>query len=157
MAARGRKILISAWPIGKYIEGPIYGTPKPGTVMSIRTPFYEGGQHLWEPFAGSSGVRSPICVLLEDWGQGKTVDDAYVTGNRGFMYMPVMGEELNMLIADVGGTGDTHAALEDLMVQTVTGKLIAATGEERVPFKLLQAITTALAADTLYPCLYTGS
>lgn len=156
MAARGRKILITAHPQGRFLEGPIFGTPKPGTCMTIRTPFYEDGCHLWEPWAKSSGVRGLVAVLLEDRDQGKTVDDAYVTGTRGFLYCPVAGEELNMIIADVAGTGDTHTAGEDLMIQTVTGLLIAATGEEIVPFNLLSAITSALTADTLYPVMYTG-
>lgn len=156
MAARGRTILITAHPQGRFLEGTILGTPKPGVVMSIETPFYEGGWHRWEPFAGSSGHRGLIAVLLEDKLQGKTVDDAYVTGTRGFLYCPIPGEELNMLIADVEGTGDTHLVLEQLMVQTATGKLIAQSSPEAEPFILLQAIATAQTADTLYPCMFTG-
>lgn len=156
MAARGRSILITAHPQGRFLEGIVNGTPKPGVVMSIKTPFYEGGWHEWEPFAPTSGHRRLIAVLLEDKLQGKTVDDAYVTGTRCTLYCPIPGEELNMLIADVAGTGDTHAVLEQLMVQTATGKLIAESSPEAEPFTLLQAIGTALTADTLYPCMFTG-
>lgn len=157
MAARGRNILITANPQGRFLEGTIYGTPKPGTVMEIKDAFYEGNQHRWQAFSASSGERRMIAVLLEDKLQGKTVDDAYVSGTRGFLYCPIMGEELNMLIADVAGTADTHAALEMLRVQTATGLLIAsASSPESEPFQLLQAISVALTTDTLYPCMYTG-
>lgn len=155
MAARGRNILISAHPQGKYLEGVVYGTPKPGVVMSIKTAFSEGGWHQWEPWSYSSGHRRLIAVLLEDRLQGKTIDDAYVTGTRCFLYVPQAGDELNMLIADVAGTGDTHAVLEQLMVQTVTGKLIAESSPEAEPFTLLTALT-ALTGDVLAPCVYTG-
>lgn len=157
MAARGRKIVMTAYPQGRFLEGTVFGTPKPGTVMSIKTPFYEGGWHLWEPFSAPSGNKRLIAVLLEDCLQGKTIDDAYVTGTRGFLYCPIPGEELNMLIADLAGTGanNTHAALEQLMVQTATGKLIADAGGESEPFTLLEAVTT-VAADLLAPCVFTG-
>lgn len=157
MAARGRTILLTAHPQGRFLEGTIYGTPKPGTVMEIKAPYYEGNEHQWQVFSGGSGTRTLIAVLLEDKLQGKTVDDAYVSGTRGFLYCPIAGEEMNMLIADVAGTGDTHLALETMIVQTATGLLIATTGSpEAEPFQLLEAISTALTADTLYPCMYTG-
>jgi len=155
MAARGRKILISAHPQGKFLEGTIYGTPKPGTCLSIKTPFYEGGWHQWEPFTATSGHKRLVAVLLEDSLQGKTIDDAYVTGTRALIYVPQPGEELNMLISDVSGTGDSHAVLEQLMIETVTGKLIADSSGESEPFTLLTALT-ALTADVLAPCVYTG-
>lgn len=157
MAARGNKVLISAHPQGKFMEGVVSGTPKPGVVMSLSTPFYQGGWHLWVPFAPSSGHRRIIAVLLEDELQGKTYDDAYVTLTRCFLYVPQAGDELNMWIADVAGTGadNTHAAGEQLMVQTATGKLIAESSPESEPFTLLAATTTTT-ADLLAPVIYTG-
>lgn len=156
MAARNSKIVLSANPQGKFLEGVVYGTPKPGTVMTIRSSFYQGGWHQWEPFSYSSGARALIAVLLEDDNQGKTISDAYVTGTKCFLYCPIPGEELNMLIDDVSGTGDTHADLEELIVQTATGKLIATTGTpESEPFRLLGALS-ALSDDALAPCVFTG-
>lgn len=157
MAARGNKIIISAHPQGVFLEGTVYGTPKPGTVMSLKSAFQAGGWHQWEPWSYSSGHRRLIAVLLEDELQGKTIEDAYVTGTHCFLYCPIAGEELNMLIADLAGTGadNTHAAFEQLMVQTATGKLIAESSPESEPFTLLQATTTTT-ADVLAPCVYTG-
>lgn len=156
MAARGRKTVITAHPQGRWLDAIIYGTPSPGTVMEIKDAYYEGNIHRWQAFNASSGERRIIAVLCEDNTQGKTIDDAYVSGTRGRIYCPIMGEELNMLIADVAGTGDTHAVLEMLRVQTATGLLIAsASSPESEPFQLLTALT-APTANTLAPCIYTG-
>lgn len=155
MAARNNKTVISAHPQGKFLEGKIYGTPKPGTCMSLRSAFADGNWHEWEPFSYTSGHRRLICVLTEDEDQGYTINDAYVSGTRGFLYCPIAGEELNMLIDDIAGTADDHTVGEQLMVQTGTGRLIVESSPEAEPFMLLQAITDP-AADTLAPCMYTG-
>jgi hypothetical protein len=157
MAARGRTILITALPQGRFLEGTIFGTPKPGTVMSMKDAFYEGGWHRWEPWSYSSGHRRLIAVLLENRLLGGTIDDAHVSGTRGLLYCPIAGEEMNMLIADLAGTGanNTHAVFEQLMVQTATGKLIVESSPESEPFTLLEAITTT-DADVHAPCMYTG-
>ena len=157
MAARGTKVIIEANPQGKFMEGIVQGTPKPGTVMEIVTPFYQGGRHLWRAFeTGQDGDKRVIAVLLEDDLQGKLISDAYVTLTRCFLYVPIAGEELNMLLADVSGTADDHAAGEMLMVDNGTGKLVASAGTpESEPFQLLEAVTDPT-ADTLAPCMYTG-
>jgi hypothetical protein len=158
MAARGTKVIISANPQGKFLEGIVSGTPKPGTVMQIKTPFSANGRHEWEVFSGhlQDGQKGLIAVLLEDDLQGKLITDAYVTGTRCFLYVPIAGEELNMLVANLSGTADDHAAGEELMVDDGTGKLLASTGTpESTPFMLLEAITDPT-SDTLAPCMYTG-
>lgn len=157
MAARGNSVILSVHPQGKRLEGIVVGTPKPGVVMSLSTPFFEGGWHKWVPFAPTSGHRRIIAILLEDELQGKTYDDAYVTLTRCFLYVPVAGEEFNMWIADIAGTGadNTHAAGEQLMVQTATGKLITESSPESEPFTLLEAVTTTT-ADLMAPVMYTG-
>lgn len=157
MAARGSSILITSNPQGKFLEGIVDGTPKPGTVMEIKTPFHQGGLHEWQVYQpGTDGNRRLIAVLLEDQYQGKLITDAYVDGTQCFLYVPIAGEELNMLLADVTGTGDDHTALEMLIVDTGTGKLVATTGSpESEPFQLLVTVTDP-EADFLAPCMYTG-
>lgn len=157
MAARGNKILISPEPKGTFQECIVQGTPKPGTVMEIITPFYQGNRHLMRVYQpGTDGLRRPIAVLLEDDLQGKTIDDAYVTLTRGMVYYPVAGEELNMLYADVAGTTDDHPALELAIVDSGTGKLVATTGSpQSEPFELLEAVNDPT-GDFLAPVMYTG-
>lgn len=166
--ARGNKIVVSESPRGVFMEGRVTGTPKPGTVLEIDWSVAkdDGGRFTWEPFgvtgaSGAKGVsadgdRRIIAVLLADKLQGKTATDAYVTGTRCFMYVPVAGEELNMLVADVAGTGDDHAVADIFMVDDGTGKLVETTGDpESEPFVCLENTTNPL-ADALLHCLYTG-
>lgn len=157
MAARGETIIISTEPCGKFLSGVVSGTPKPGTLMEIMTPFHSNGRHRYRAYQpGTDGERRMVIVLLEDNLQGKLVTDAYTNGSWGRFYVPAAGEELNMLIGDVVGTGDDHPAGELLMADTGTGKLVASTGSpESEPFILLEAVTDPI-ADFLSPCMYTG-
>jgi hypothetical protein len=157
--ALGNEILLTAIePQGVDIEGIISGTPKPGTVMQIKASTEPvGGVFTWEVYnQAADGNRSLIAVLLPDALQGKCATDAYVTGSRGFLYMPAAGEQLNMILQDVSGTGDTHAIGERLIVDDGTGTLIATTGTpESEPFILLETLA-APTADGLARCMFTG-
>lgn len=157
MAARGNTIVISAEPQGKSLEGYISGTDKPGVVMEILTPFYRGGLHLWRAYQpGTDGDRRIIAVLCEDWNQGKTINDAYVTLTPCRLYTPIAGEELNMRFLDVSGTADDYLVGGLCIVDSGTGKLVATTGTpESEPFVILEAQTDPV-ADFLAPCMYTG-
>lgn len=160
--ARRNVIVIAADPQGKFLEGYIATgqTPKPGTIMQIDpTVALRGGRHTWKIYdRGADGDRpiGPIAVLREDHLQGKSITDAYASGDRAFLYAPQMGEELNCLLLDVAGTGDDHAAGELLMVDDGTGKLIATTGSpETESFTLLEAVTDPT-TDTLAWVVYNG-
>ena len=151
------EIIVTASPKGVFLEGIISGTPKPGTCVTLTNTAEVGGRFTYEPYnADADGNRRTVLVLIEDYLQGKTKEDAYANGDRCFLYAPCMGEELKMLLADVSGTGDTHAIGELLIVDDSTGKLIATTGSpESEPFQLLEALA-APTADTHALCMYTG-
>lgn len=158
--ASGNEILVSDTPRGVFHEGVIYGTPKPGTCMQIKAGTASSeGRFTWEAYDRvQDGVRSLVGVLLQNDGEGKLATDAYVSGTRGKIYCPAAGEELNMLIGDVSGTGGTSdfAIGDRLMIDDGTGKLVDAMGlAESVPFILLETITD-LTADYLAHCMYTG-
>lgn len=157
MAARNETIVLSADPKGVFIEGYVSGTPKPGTMMEVQTPFHKDGVHLWRVYQpGTDGERRPVVILREDILQGKGVGDAYVSGSRCFLYAPAMGEELNVLYKNVAGTADDLAAGTLLIADSGTGLFIATTGTvESEPFLSLAAITDPT-ADELVPALYTG-
>jgi len=159
---RGTGIIVTADPQGVFMEGYIAtsNTPKPGTVMQCDySVALVGGRHTFKVFdADADGGRpkSPLWVLLEDHLSGKTYDTAYAAGDRCFLYCPKPGEELNMLLLDVSGTGDDHTKGEVLIVDDTTGKLIATTGSpETEPFVLLETVTDPT-ADTLAWVQYTG-
>lgn len=156
--AKGNEIIVSAEPQGRFIEGIVSGTPKPGTVMQLTAATAAvGGRFTWEVYnAAADGNQRLIAVLLPDVLRGKIATDAYVNGERCFLYCPIAGEELNMLIADVGGTGDDFAIGDLLMVDDGTGKLVATTGTpESEPFFILEAVTDPT-ADHLRWCMFTG-
>lgn len=156
--ASGNEIIVSANPRGVFLEGIVDGTPKPGTIMQIKAATAAvNGRFTWEVFdAGADGDQRLIAVLLPDSLQGKTASDAYVDGDRCFLYVPAPGEELNVLVADISGTGDDWAIGDLLIVDDGTGKLIATTGSpESEPFIGLEAVTDPT-ADHLLHVMYTG-
>jgi hypothetical protein len=162
--ARGNGIIVTASdsPKGVMLEGYIGAglTPKPGQIM-VRDPSValKGGRHTYKypaPGADGGAPAGAYAVLMMDKYQGKTVNDAYAAGDRCFLYCPIPGEELNLLLADVAGTGDDHTAGERLIVQNNTGKLVAFTGTPySAPAVLLETITDPT-ADTLAWCEWCG-
>lgn len=160
--ARGSRIIVSANPRGVFMEGYIASgeTPKPGQILQIQSATaLKGGRHTFELYnADADGGRpkGPFYVLLEDSYQGRTVDDAYAAGERCFLYTPLPGEELNLLIANIAGTGDDHTKGEMLIVDDTTGKMIATTGSPETEVAQLLETITDPTADTLAWCIWTG-
>jgi hypothetical protein len=121
------------------------------------------GKLTWEVFnADADGNQRLIAVLLENWKLGKGPTDAYVSGEYCFLYCPIPGDELLMLVADISGTGTTGTeakAVGDLLiVDDGTGKLIDTTGTpESEPFILLEIQAEPIGVgDVLLECMYTG-
>lgn len=161
--ARGNCIKISPCTKGHDVEGIIGAglTPKPGTIMQLQpATSLIGGRHTWELYnADASGGRpkGPFIVLLENAYRGKTVSDAYDAGERAFGYIPVAGDELNLLLADVAGTGDDHTKGEMLIVDDTTGKMVATTGSpETEVAMLLETPPADPTEDYLAWCQWTG-
>lgn len=156
--AKGKGIVVSASPRGAFIEGIISGTPKPGTVMQLKAATEPSqGNYTWEVFNGAAdGERTLIAVLLHDWPNGKTVDQAYANGDIGQLYIPAPGDELNVLLQNQAGTADSFAIGDKLIVDKGTGLLIATTGTpESEPFIVLETLA-GLTADTLCHVIFTG-
>jgi len=156
--AKGSGIILASEPRGVFLEGIISGTDKPGTVMQVLAATEPVGERFtWTVFdAAADGDQRLIAVLLPKDNEGGLATAAYVTGDRCFLYIPAMGEELNMLVANVGGTGDSFAISDIMMVDDGTGKLIATTGgPESEPFIIMETVA-ALTADTLVRCMFTG-
>jgi len=115
------------------------------------------GKFTWEVADyDADGDQRLIAVLLEDDLQGKVSTDAYVTGTLCRLYCPLPGDELNMLLADVAGTGDDHAIGDLLMVDDGTGLLIATTGSPESECFICCETVTNPTADALRHCMFTG-
>lgn len=159
---RGTQVLVSSEPRGKFVEGVIASgiTPKPGTIMQIDASVaLVGGRHTWGLYsrdADGNRPKGPYIVLLEDKNRGRTYADAYAAGDRAFGYIPEAGDELNLLLSDVSGTGDAHTKGEILMVDSGTGEMIATTGSPESEPALLLETLSALTEDTHGWCIWTG-
>ena len=161
--ARGNEIIVSANPRGRFIEGKLKTgiTPKPGTILQLQaaTAIDANGRFTFElaaPDADGGRPKGPLCILDLDWGQGKVASDAYADSANVRCYVPIPGEEFNLLVANLSGTADDHAISEMLIVDTGTGLLIATTGTpETEPFQLLETITDPT-ADRLAHVIFCG-
>jgi len=152
-------ILVSTNPKGVFEEVIIDGTPKPGTCMTVKAATEPvAGKFTYEAFNDSAdGVQNEVAVLLEDELQGKLVTDAYVAATLARLYWPAPGELLQMLVANIAGTGDLFAIADKMIIDDGTGKLIATTGTpEMEPFNIMET-EAALTADLLILCRYTGN
>ncbi len=160
--AKGNEIIVSAEPKGHFEECVISGTPKPGTVMElVPATSPQGGRFTYRACTRADGAKGPIAVLLPDSLQGKLATDAYTNASRGFLYWPIAGEELNMLLRYQPGTGtaSTDDIGELLEVDGASGMLQADTGVAAVstPFMILENIDAAFTADRLTFVKYLGN
>lgn len=167
---KGNQIIVSAEQKGVFLEGIISGTPKPGTIMSISNTALVAGRPTWVAYAPGTGdaSRGLMAVLLEDWEQGKTWDDAFVSGTRGKLYVPAAGEDVNLRKADITGTGSPTEAItisQKLLVVDGTGKIspvavgVLTTGVQFYPFIAMEAIVNATSpqlSEELIWCKYVG-
>jgi len=145
---------------GRKFEAIISGTDKPGTVMQIQAGTAAvNGKFTVEAYnrdADGNRPQGPLIVLDNDHHQGKTNDDAYVTGTICQCIIPAIGDELNMRFLDISGTGDDWAIGDLAIVNDGDGKLIATAGTpESEPFMVMEAATDPT-ADHLMRCIYTG-
>lgn len=155
-------IVLSCEPKGRFVEGFINAgeTPKPGTIMQIDpTQANVGGRHVWKTYAPGADGENPLgphIVLTNDFLRGISVETAYAAGDRCFGYIPLPGDELNLLVKNIAGTADDHALGEKLMVDHGTGMMIATTGTPENEVAVLKEAITDPTADTLAWCEWSG-
>lgn len=159
--ARGNAIVVEANPRGKRVEGYIASglSPKPGQIMERDpTVALRGGRatyKLYTPGTDGGKPKGALWVLEENNLLGRTTADAYAAGDHCFLYCPLPGEEVNILLLDIVGTTDDHPAGEIVIPQSGTGKFIVTAGTPSVTFQLLETVTDPV-ADTLAWCEYGG-
>lgn len=152
--AKGVEIVLESPPKGAFKEGIISGTPLPGTKMEIKNAVLPvGGRHTWQAYGTNAGMATGdprLCAILDiDYLQGKTCQDAYVSGTRGKMYCPLPGEEMNVLVKAQTGTGSLNAYTigERLHAEAGSGQYIAqATSANEADFISMEHVSVP--ADT---------
>ncbi|MCK9570500.1 hypothetical protein M0R72_16250 [Candidatus Pacearchaeota archaeon] len=160
--AKGNCIVVEANPRGKFCEGIVSGTPYPGTIMQIKAATEPvGGRFTYEAYnrdADGNRPQGPLYVLCEDKLQGKAATAAYADGDRCFLYCPLAGDELNVLVSAAGtSTGDSQAIGGLLIVNDGDGTCVATTGSpESEPFVVMETTSDVVAAGTLTWVRHTG-
>lgn len=165
--AKGNGIIITPHDYrGRQIEGKIAAaqTPVPGTIVqiqasSIPSTTAQGGVYtleLYDADVDGGRPKGPFIVLDYDKLQGRLNSTAYAAGERAFGYVPLPGDELNLLVKNLSGTADDHTKGEIAIVNDTTGKLIVTTGSpECEPAMIMETITDPT-ADTLAWYIWTG-
>jgi hypothetical protein len=162
MAGKGQGIIVTANPRGKFDEGFVAGTPKPGTVMMIEAAVEPvGGKYSYAVYNRDADGNRPsgaVCVLLPKQDETRTRDTAYADNERCFVYYPLPGDELNMLVTASGtGTGDSQAIGDLYIAEDATGLLVATTGSpETEMFASKETVSDVVAAGTLVHVEFTG-
>lgn len=159
-------IVVSSPAMGVFIEGPISlsGTAKPGQMVQYKAGGTEQGNReqleLYNQSADGVRASGPI-ILMENALLGKTVDATYADGDWAFAYIPQVGEEIQVLAANLTGTGsgtdDAFAIGDKVMPDDGTGKFVKVSGTvETAPFTVKETVA-ALTADTLILVQYNGN
>jgi hypothetical protein len=152
--ARGNEIIVTANPRGIFLWVYIGAglTPKPGTVVQFDpTVALKGGNHtvtLYDRSVDGDRTAGPLVVLINDGMISRLTSTAYTAGEFAPAYIPMAGEELNMLVLDISGTGDDHTAGELLMIDDGTGKLVASTSSTGLTNPATAATLSAVADAT---------
>jgi hypothetical protein len=165
--ARGNSIIVSApdMPHNQEQEGYVATgeTFYPGMVVQVDpTVALKQGRRtlkIYNRDADGDRPSGPFCVVTEKLNAmvGKPMTQSYAAGERCSYIVPEPGLELNLLVANLAGTADDHAAGALLMVDDGTGKLIATTGSPETEVAQLQEAITDPTADTLAWCIWAGN
>lgn len=154
-------IVVTAAPAGRFLEGTIVGTAKPGQVMEPvpGSVMDARGRHSWRVYQpGTDGEKALVAVLREAQLLGKTKNDAYADGDAIWLYCPIPGDDVQILMKNEAGTStvDTARVGGYITLDSGTGKGVPAAGTEAmIPFQAQEDLS-GIAADTHVLCWYTG-
>lgn len=158
--ARGNRIVVNADAKGPYEWGFVTTAEKPGTILQIDPSVaLKAGKHTWVAYnrdADGDRPKGPFAVLVEDLYQGRDATTAIVAGDFAKLYIPMPGDELNLLFGNAAGTGDDIALGDILMVDDGTGKLVETTGTPETEVAVALEAITDPTADQLIWVRWTG-
>ena len=166
---KGSRIVVQSEPRGNFTEGIVATgeTFSPGIIVQRDASVaLKGGRHTYKIYSPGTDGEQPVggfwvvteeLMALQGKGIRSSTDfDTYAAGERVSLYAPEMGDDLNLLISNLAGTGDDHALNEKLIVDTGTGELIATTGSPETEVAQLMETITDPTADTLAWCQWSG-
>ncbi len=135
-------------------------TPKPGQIVQIDPTATRVGNNpivkVYTRDADGNRPAGPYIVLLEDRLQGRTPDTAYAPNEMAPAYIPLFGDELNLLYGNVAGTADDVVAGDLGIVDSGTGKLLVTTGSPETEVVMFLEAYTDPTADRHLWCVWSG-
>lgn len=160
MAGRGNRIVVNADARGAYEWGYVATAEKPGTIMQIDASVaLKAGKHTWVPYnrdADGNRPAGPFAVIVEDLYQGRDNTTAITAGEITKMYVPLPGDELNLLFYNQSGTADDVALGDLLIVKDAVGKVFKTTGSVETEVAVALEALVDPTADVLIWCRWTG-
>lgn len=162
--ANGNSIIVSSFPQGNFREfkKKTGETIYPGMIVQEDISVaLVGGRNTAKIYSRSADGEQPagaFWVVTERLQAmcGATMTTAIPEGDSMLCYSPLPGDELNLVIANLAGTGDDHTKGEILMVDTGTGKMIATTGTPETESAVLKETITDPTSDTWAWCTWSG-
>ena len=132
---------------GRYEEGEADAAILPGEAIELAP---DGNYDPCQASQANAIKRRGLQIAIEDALQGKTVDDAYADGDRVFFYIPIPGDEIQVLVK----SGENIDVGEKLVVEGGgSGKFVASGGSETAyQLESLEDSGGALGAATLMRC-----
>ena len=167
MAKKGNNIVVNG-EHGKGRRLPLFnGTSAvlyPGTVMQLDTSVaLRAGVStavVYNRDADGNRPAGPYIVATEEYGRlaGRTIDDTIADGEQFGGYVPLPGDDLNLMVADADtGTSTNDVAVGTLMiVDDGTGYLIATTGSPESEVALMMDAANNLSGAALNWVQWTG-
>lgn len=143
-------IVVTPEPKGHYIEGYAASgvTLKPGMAIRIDS----AGNYVAGTAAAAGGNGLTI-IVVEDALLGKDKSTAYETAGRIRAYIPLPGDELQVLV----NADQDAVVIADKLVSDTTGLFDEAAGtEDMAPFEAMEALGT-ITPDTLCLARFTGA
>jgi hypothetical protein len=153
--SRGNRVVVNPDARGHFEWGYLTTAEKPGTILQINPSVaLKHGKHTWTVYtrdADGDRPKGPFAVLIENLYEGKDATQAYAAGDFVKMYIPLPGDELNLLYKNVAGTADDVALGDILTVDSGTGKVQVTSGSVETEVAVaLEAITDPTADQLLW-------
>jgi hypothetical protein len=126
---RGNDIVVSGNPRGVFLEGTLLDSSLPGTIMEMdpNTAFIGGEPGRIASAPGTAGEAVLMAVLINDNLDGLPATSGQATGTRCRLYVPISGEDCNVLVGEASGTGVSVTQGDRLMIAATGGQIVEAT------------------------------
>lgn len=158
--ARGSRIVVNADAKGQYDWVHLATAEYPGTILQLDPSVaLSAGKHTAVPYnrdADGDRPKGPLMVIVEDLYNGRAATAAVEAGALCKVYIPLPGDEINLLYMNVSGTADDVELGDIMTVDDGTGKVIVTTGSPEIEVAVALEAIVDPTADQLLWCRWSG-